>query len=263
MAALFALALAALSITVPIVVFGCSSSDPFVTRHCKFNDNPRVSANRVTTRFAENNVYVSTRDTEEVRHRYLDQADGVVDGAYEGANRILRDDGINLQIVPLPVVGRINGKLDIFDNAGLGGGPDSADIDEMTTVHRQSQEGTRGFSELIEVHWPEWFLSQGNNATQGNGPPPTCGTEDRCNWVVMSGFIHNRQAVGGTLAHEFGHYFTLDHVADSANLMCECGLATALTTQQRDLMWAAINTNWRRELISEMCDPPCSGTATA
>jgi hypothetical protein len=254
--ALFAVALAAFPIAVPTVVSGCSPSDPFVIRHCNFNDNPRVTANRVVTLFAVNYVYVSTRDSEEARHRYVGQAEDVITGAYETTNRILRDDDINLQVVPLPVVGRINEKLDVFDNAGLGGGPDSADIDEMMSVHRQSQDGTRGFNELIAVHWPEWFLNQGNNATQGNGPPPACATVDRCNWVLMSGFIHSPQAVGGTLAHEFGHYFTLDHVTDPANLMCECGLATALTTEQRDLMWAAINTSWRTDLVSETCDLP-------
>jgi hypothetical protein len=104
MPALLVVALAVFPIVVSTVVSSCSENDPFVTRHCAFNDNPRVSTNRVVTLFAVNYIYVSARDDEATRHAYLGHADEVISSAYDEANRIFRDDNINLQIVSLPTL---------------------------------------------------------------------------------------------------------------------------------------------------------------
>jgi hypothetical protein len=62
--------------------------------------------------------------------------------------------------------------------------------------------------------------------------------------------------IGRLLAHEFGHYFNLPHNAtDPRNVMYEGSAGTLLTTEQRDMMWTAINAN-RDGLFSVTCDPP-------
>lgn len=73
------------------------------------------------------------------------------------------------------------------------------------------------------------------------------------------------EKIGRSLASAFGFYFNLDAVPNSApdsaaNLMHgQLGqfepTGTLLTTEQRNIMWAAINTG-RTTLLSETCNPP-------
>jgi hypothetical protein len=254
MPALFALALAVLPIVVTSTVSGCSKDDPFVTRHCAFNDNPRVSANRIVTLFATNYVYESSRDSSADRGIYSTAADDKIDAAYKSMNRIFAADGINLQVVPWTTDDRINEKLDVFHAAGFNGTASVEDIDEMVRAHQ-------GFSQLIGVHWYEW--DRGVRFDNSEGQAPLSGglcRDDRCNWVLMAGFLHKNSPldVSRTLAHEFGHYFNLEHVTSPPDdLMVEGGSGTVLTAQQRDIMWASINTSpVRTTLFSMTCDPP-------
>jgi hypothetical protein len=242
----------ALSLGLATVVSGCSDTDPFVTRHCTFNDNPRVSVNRIVTLFATNYVYASSGASPSERGAYYATADDTIDAAFEVMNRIFAADGINLQVVPWTIDDRVNDRLDVFHAAGLNGTASVEDIDEMVRVHR-------GFSQLIGVHWYEWDRGVGLSNIEGQAPLSggLC-SDDRCNWALMAGFIHHPIGVGMTLAHELGHYFNLDHVTTPPDdLMVEGGNGTALTVQQRDMMWASINTSpVRTALFSETCDPP-------
>ncbi len=240
-------------------LLACSESDPFIVRHCKFQDDPRVSANRVVTLVALNHVYVSARDDQAAQARYLATAEQMIAQIYDVANGIFRANGINLQIVPLAVREHIDELLDVYDQAGLGGQPTSVDIDEMVRFHQ-------GFSDQIGVHWSEWDAAVGTSNYEGWGPLPcdssancACAASPRCNWVLLANFIHSRQSItlkGTILAHEFGHYFNLNHVTDPGNLMVAGDInGISLTSVQRQLIWTTINT-LRLPLISETCDAP-------
>jgi hypothetical protein len=259
-----------------VVTFGfglttsaCSGGDEWANRHCRWHDDVRVSADRVVTLFAGNYVYVSARDSVTTRGAYVSRVDEIVHDAYDVVNRIFRDDGINLQIVPLSVDVRIDELLDIYDDANGSRGPTESQIAKAVQNHQQHL-GERSY-EIIGVHWLEWFGKAESTTYDGWAPQPQpvvpCTTIDRCNFVFMDGGIHAvirspgtyAEFVGQMLAHEFGHYFNLSHVTtDPANLMCagEC-LGTVLTTSQRDVMWTTVNTNsFRTPLNSATCDLP-------
>jgi hypothetical protein len=235
------------------LVAACNT-DQWDKLHCQFGGNGRVSSNRVITLLAANYVYVSAQDDEASRRDYENRARNLISEAYDAVNKIFREDHTNIQIVSLPTVqSLINEKLNVFDNAGLGGsGPDQNDINEMMRVHQ-----VHG---VIGVHWPEWLVGKGFGGVKGFGPSPTCSSEISCNWVIMSGFLRNPPTLlGEDLAHEFGHYFSLDHVGDPANLMCGDNCSRTgfkLESWQLNMMWNAINAGWRTSLLSTTCDPP-------
>jgi hypothetical protein len=244
MPALSVVALVALTLALPVGVSGCVSG-----KNCKDNDNPRVSANRVVYLYARNYIYAGDSSD---RDDYLRHADRVVFDAYGVANRIFSADSINLQILPRPLDNvHLN---DPILNVGRDG---TIDPPEMVRIHQ-------GFSNVIGVHWPEWLGHLGNSiAFAVNAPWPPCPSE-RCNWVEMLGQVRNLELghttiekIGRDLASGFATYFNLDFSTDMANLTfngSEGG--TALTSQQRDTMWAAINTGYHTALLSTTCDLP-------
>jgi hypothetical protein len=241
------LALVALTLMVPATVSGCSSNDPFVKLHCTFNDNPRVSTKRVVTLFAFNHLYAVR--TESNRNNYISGLEDELPSIYSVANRIFREDGINLQIVSLAArdEGDVHGMTTFF----------GADVPAML----QANQGHAG---LIGVFWPEWDEAPGNVSAGYTAHAP-CSTapDEGCNWLSIYGMLINNvpiETIGRSLASAFSFYFNVTPVSDPANLthtaMFQIGpTGTLLTTQQRDTMWAAVNTG-RTELVSETCDPP-------
>jgi hypothetical protein len=259
MPVLSVVALAALSLALPVATSGCSSPgppNPYLARNCKSNDNPRVSVNRVVTIYARNYVYAGDSPD---RDQYLDHAKAVITGAYTVANRIFAQDGINLQIRPLTTFN--------FNNAVLNTVPskpynDFSVVSEMKRIHS-------GYPLDIGVHWSEWFKESGSyDEWGGETVYPPCRSAV-CNWVLMEGDVRAFERgnttvknIGGNLAHELGHYFGLPHpppMNNSPNLMVDAPFngfhGTVLTTQQRDMMWANINMNFHF-LYSVTCDPP-------
>jgi hypothetical protein len=252
-----------LSVVALAAFTGCSSpgpANPYLARNCKSNDNPRVSANRVVTIYARNYVYAGDSPD---RDQYLDRAKAVITDAYTVANRIFAQDGINLQIKPLTTFTFNDPVLNIVPLIVKN---DYAIVSEMERIHS-------GYPLDIGVHWSEWLKESGNYSDEAGESvvPPCRGTI--CNWVLMKGSIRylerhrppgfSIKSLGGTLAHELGHYFDLQHIplssGDVGNLMYE-GLfndyhGTALTAAQRDTMWTNINTNFHL-LYTVTCDPP-------
>jgi hypothetical protein len=234
--------LAAFLPSVPLLA-GCSANDPFVTRHCAFNANPHVSANRVVTMVAVNYIYSS-----EASGDYTDNAPKVIPGAYEAMNKIFRDDGINLQIASLRVEVKNVHPL----NIELG----FPDITDMIQVHHNARA-------FIGVHWPEWEFLVGHPNPGAFASAP-CASES-CNYLSLAGQLHingSAETLGKVLARTFGLYFNLEQLGpDPTNLMGipgpqgMPGPGTKLTIAQRNTMWSAINSG-RPDLTSETCDPP-------
>jgi hypothetical protein len=229
--------LAAISLGSP-AVSACSENDPFVKLHCAFDSNPRVSENRVVTLTAFNYAYVFA--AEQDRNDYLDQARSAISGAYEVANRIFKEEGVNLQILSWTIL-----EKDVPGLTVSGFSPNSA---LMADVHKESR--------FIGVHWSEWLDKRLSELT-GNFASSPCPNE-QCNWVNLSGMVRNwpgEEELGRELARSFGYYFDLNTEVNQTNLMSETNQGTHLTTSQRDAIWSSINT-FRTKLLSITCDPP-------
>jgi hypothetical protein len=227
--------------SVPFLV-GCGVTEDWVTRHCADNANPRVSENRVVTMVAINYLYTNTTGD------YDQNARSTIPAAYEVANRIFREEGINLQILSLSVNDRNIPGMNI-----QGGSPN---IPAMVEVHH-------GASAYVGVHWPEWVLVKGSDK-RSHGAGDLCPSE-ACNWLILGGQLRNGgsvEGIGRILAKTFGFYLNLDELGpDPTNLMSKTdifgapGPGTDLTIEQRDIMWAAINSG-RPALTTVTCDPP-------
>ena len=242
---------AALCISAPATLSGCSEeNDPFVTRHCMFNDNPRVSSDRIVTLFAVNYVYAFTAEFETPidRAEYIGFAEVVIKDAYGEVNRILRENHINLQIASLTVYDKDVARLNVSGT--------SPNAIEMVQVHE-------GRGRLIGVHWSEWVIKVGDNVPPSWSAPGHCPprpASEFCNWLNLAGYIRHPLGVAATgrdLAKAFGWYFNLaERVGTSDNLMSKMGEGTMLDQAQRDAMWTSINTSYHTNLSSVTCDPP-------
>jgi len=249
-------ALVALPLALSLGASGCKRPDPFSARHCKINDKPRVTANRVVYLYAKNYIYESSTASPADLEAYSRTAEIKIDGAYEVANRIFAQDAINLQLVP-STEEVVNDGMDIArPNSPLAVDiPEGFVVQKMAAVHKQ-------WSQLIGVQWAEWNRFKNDPTAPSWGSPPAPCRSFYCDWVLMTGSIHNiasAEEIGRTLAHELGHYFSLSHVLPTDNLpdnlMVTGGSGTALTAQQRDTMWDSVN-NRRTPLFAVTCDPP-------
>lgn len=230
-------------------VSGCSGSDPFVTHHCALDDSPRVSAQRVVTLLAINYIYA-----EHDEQNYISSAMHAMPAIYDEANKIFRDNGINLRILLWTSVdaGDVRG-MTAFTYPNVPA--IKADLDK----HDKQRK-------LIGVFWSQWEGAPGYYTAGYDAHTTTCLPSQECNYVNLYGWITNHgsdlKLVGRSLAAAFGYYFNLIDVTDPANLMHSSNdpaqpgpTGTLLTPEQRSIMWAAINTG-RTGLLSETCDPP-------
>ena len=248
MSGLSTVTLLALALPLLGTASACSGNDPFVTHHCAFNANPRVSSQRVVTLLAINYIYA-----EHDEQNYISDTMHVMSRIYDEANKIFRENGINLRILPWASVdaGDVRG-MTVFTDPNV-----PAIIADLDKHDKQRK--------LIGVFWSQWAGISGNY-TAGYGAHSTCPPSDECNWVNLYGWITNHGSdltlIGKSLAAAFGYYFNLTDVADPTNLMhsvidpAQPGpTGTVLTPEQRSTMWAAINTG-RPKLLAETCDPP-------
>jgi hypothetical protein len=227
-------------------------------RDCQTNAATRAGQGITTVISVANRIYINPDRSTETKNQLSALYKEKVPKVINAANALLARLGANLQVTSQRtnnVFYKPMAKPAVSSNVG----PTDSNLGYVTRV------GTREPS-LIQIHW----------STEGATTKPVgyAGAMrvrlhlERTNWVgiTYSDFRTKDVAtIGKTLAHELGHYFSLEHVIDRTNLMVDSEPnGENLTASQRVAFWDGIDA--RTHLRTVSCAPrsgPLGGVSGA
>lgn len=193
---------------------------------------------------ARSHIYMHPDWTMEHRRKHFGLYSTKIEQIFDGVNAIFREQKLNIVIVNILTGGVVNAgmvvaELNLFGPIG----------DDLTFVVRRGQVE----ADRIQVHWSE----RSSSVVLAYGGKPAVRPYYKSNWAGMADNNFGSKSVrllAQTMAHELGHYFLLEHVAQDGNLMFEGAREdrTALTDDQRQTVWRAV-TRERKHLDALSC----------